>query len=458
MFKTIIPIILLVGSIFLAKYLLSTGPTPKKRPFIERSPVVEITSLKPQNYTVTLTTFGIVKAGTQTSLVSEVSGRVLSISNKFQEGSYFNKGETLLTIDQANYKNALAIVASDVAANRATLNQINEEEKSNKRSLLLAKKNFALGKKEVNRLSALLNKKVIARSVLDIEQQKTNQLLQKVEDLQGRLNTFSSRKQATLAKIDATLARQKQEQLNLSRTRITSPYTGRVLIKNVDVGQFVGTGSVLGKIYSTDYVEVDLPLSLNRYELLGLPEAFKNKSVTEKSYPKVSFSNPSSKLKNKWQGRVVRTSAALDANSRQITVIARVDNPFDARAGLTSPLRIGQYIEAKIKGKTFRNVYVLPSIAVRQNKEILLLEEGKIQILPVTTLWNTQRETIVRVEQDVVGKQLVLTSLSQAIEGMKAITVDEQQKIDQAKQADKGMMKKKSRINSDSADSTKKQQ
>jgi len=447
MLKTIIPVLVLAGTIFLAKYLLGSGPEAKKKPFFERSPVVETMVLKPQNYTVTIKASGIVKAGTQTNLVSEVAGRIVSISDDFKAGNYFNKNKTLITIDKANYENSLAVVKGDVAASRATLNQLNAEEKSLKRSYQLARKNLTLGKKEVNRLRGLWAKRLITRSALDIEEQKTNQLQQKLEDLQGKLDTFKSRRQATDAKIAATLAREKQERLNLSRTIIKAPYEGRVLEKNVDVGQFVGTGTLLGKVYATDYVEVDLPLSLARYELLNLPEAFKNKSIDTKSFPKVTFKNPNSNQKNEWQGRVVRSSAALDANSRQITVIARVDNPFDAKKGVTSPLRIGQYIEAQIKGKTFENVYVLPTIAVRQNKEILLLDDGKIRIVSVNALWNTQTETIVRVEENIMDKQLVTTSLSQATNGMKVITLEEQKKKDKKENKRKEERKTKSDTN-----------
>ena len=443
MFKVIFPILALAGAVFLSKYLISTGPEPKKRPFVERSPVVEVITLKPEDYTVTLTASGMVKAGTQTSLVSEVSGKVLTISSKFQEGGYFSKGETLLTIDQENYKNTLAVVASDVAANRAQLTQLDEEQKSAKRSYQLAKNNLVLGKKEVSRLQGLLRKKVIARSFLDTELQKTNQLQQKLEDLQGRLNTFKSRKQAISAKISAVQARQKQERLNLSRTIIKAPYAGRVLEKKVDIGQFASKGTALGKIYATDYVEVALPLSLNRYELLGLPEAFKNKAINQQDYPDVVFTNPNSIQKNQWKGKIVRTSAALDVNSRQITVIARVDNPFDAKQGLTSPLRIGQYIKAKIQGKTFKDVYVLPASAVRLNKEIMLLVDGKIHIVPVVTLWNSQRETVIKVSEDVASKQLITTTLTQATEGMKVLTVEQQKQKNKKRREDNSKKKNK---------------
>ncbi len=444
MFKVILPILLLVGTIFLGKYLIGTGPEPQKKPFVVSSPVVEVMTLSPQDYTVSIKASGIVRAGTQTNLVSEVSGRITKISDKFQEGSYFEKGEVLLSIDQANYKNSLAIVLADVAANRALLAQINEEEKSSKRSYQLAKKNLSLGKKEVSRLRGLLAKKVIARSILEIEQQKTNQLQQKLEDLKGKINTFKSRKQATQAKITATLARETQERLNLSRTIIKAPYSGRIFQKNVGIGQFVSMGSTLGKIYSTDYAEVDLPLSLPRYELLGLPESFKNKSVNKQLFPDVRFTNPNSIQSNQWKGRVVRTSAVLDVNSRQINVIARIDNPFDAINNLRSPLRIGQYIEAKIKGKTFKDVYVLPSVSVRQNKEILVLADGKIHIIPITVLWNTQTETVVSTKENIDSKNLVITSMSQATEGMKVITVKDYE----AKQKKQKKNKNNNKVNS----------
>ena len=170
MFKTIIPVLVLAGAIFLAKYLLGSGPEAKKKPFVERTPVVEVMTLKPQVYTVTISASGIVKAGTQTNMISEVSGRVLSISDTFEEGNYFNKNQVLIKIDKANYENALAVVKSDIAANRAGLNQLNEEEKSLKRSYQLARQNLNIGKKELNRLKGLWAKRLIARSVLENEE------------------------------------------------------------------------------------------------------------------------------------------------------------------------------------------------------------------------------------------------------------------------------------------------
>lgn len=443
MLKIILPILMLAGAIFFGKYLLDTGPKAKKKPFVERLPVVEVQKLKTRDYTVSIKASGVVRAGIQTNLVAEVSGKIIKVSDKFLEGNYFKKGETLLKIDPSNYENALAISQSDVAANQATLSQLNEEEKSTKRSYYLAQKNLKLGQKELSRLHNLWKKKLIARSAVDAEEQKINQLQQRLEESQGKLNSYKSRKLAIKAKINAALSRQKQERLNISRALIKAPYAGRVLQRNIDRDQFVGTGTSLGKIYATRYVYVDLPLSLNQYELLGISEGFENSNLKTQNHPKVSFSSTNSRNKSFWQGQIVRTSAALDVDSRQIKVIAKIDKPFIAKQSTHKnkhwarniPLKIGQYLNAEIEGKTFRKIYVLPSSTVRQNKEILLLQQGKVHIVPVDIIFNTSSSTVLSAKESIEGKQLIITPLSQVTEGSRVITLEE--KIKQNKEKDK---------------------
>lgn len=447
MLKLITPILLLAGAFFLGKYLIATGPEPKKKATSATVPVVEVMPLKLKNYTVYIKASGIVKAGIQSNLVSEVAGKVVRISDDFQEGAYFDAKTTLIEIDKQNYLNSVSIARSDVAANMSNLKQLIEEEKSNSRSIKLAKRNLQLGNKEVVRLRGLWKKKLIARSLVDAEEQKQNQLEQKLQELQGKQNTYASRRSVIEAQINSAQARLKQEELDLSRTLIQAPYAGRVLKKNVDIGQFVSKGTVLGEIYATDYVNVELPLSLNQYELLGMQESFRNKKVDQDKLPEVTFTHADSTRKDSWKGRVVRSSAALDAESRLINVIVRIDKPFDLKkedeeAEYGVPVRIGQYLNARIKGKTFKDVYVLPPVAVRHNREILLLRDGKINIVPVNVVWNASDVTVVTSQQPLMGEHLVITSLNQAVEGMNVISLDEQLRLSEQKKKNKKQIEK----------------
>ncbi len=433
MLKIIFPILILIGAGYLGKYLLATGPDAKKRPFVQRLPVVEISPLKAESYTVFIEASGIVTAGTKSNLVAEVAGRITKISENFKEGSYFEKDEVLLEIDKSDYLSAINIAKSDVEVNKANLKQITAEERSNLNSIKLAQRNLAIGNKELGRVRALFKRRTLSRSAVDTEEQRVNQLQQTLQNLQGAQATYKSRKSAIQAQINSSKARVKQENLRLSRASIKAPYAGRILSKNADFGQFVTTGSMLAETYATDFVNVELPLSLNQYELLGMPEAFRNKQISPNDLPEVTLTNPDSLRKDNWQGKVVRTSAALDALSRQINVIVRVDKPYEAREGISSPIRIGQYLKARIKGKTFNNVYVLPPVSVIYNREIRLLDDGKIKIVPVEVVWNSTESTVVRSSVNIEGSNLILTNLTQAVSGMSVLTVEEQRKLNKEK-------------------------
>lgn len=377
--KIILPLLVIAVGFGLGKFLIATGPEAEKQPQETRPTVIEAQPLNLQSYQVKVSASGIVKAQTQTSLVAEVSGKVLEISPNFQAGSYFDKGANLLKLDAANYTNAVTIAEGDLAQKQLALEEQQAQAK-------LAQRDWNLLDGNASRPQS---------------------------DLAARRPHIA----AAQAAINAAEAKLQQEKLNLARTRITAPYSGRVQEKRVEVGQYITPGTVLGVIYATDAVEVHLPLSLAQYELLGMPEAFRDKAADTAAMPKVEFSPSNGNRSDAWQGQVVRSSAALDEKSRQISVIAQIDQPFIAREGVSAPLRIGQYITAKIDGKTFNNVYVVPASAVRQGKEILLLRDGKVSVQPINLVWNAEKDVVIQTDADLNGQRVIITPLPLATEG-----------------------------------------
>ncbi len=377
--KIILPLLVIAVGIGLGKFLIATGPDAEKHPQETRPTVVEVQSLNAQSYQVKVSASGIVKAQTQTSLVAEVSGKVLEISPHFQAGNYFDKGETLLKLDAANYTNAIVIAEGDLAQKQLALQEQQAQ-------ATLAQRDWNLLDGNASRPQS---------------------------DLAARRPHIA----AAQAAIAAAEAKLQQEKLNLARTRITAPYSGRVQEKRVEVGQYVTPGTVLGVIYATDAVEVHLPLSLAQYALLGISEAFRDKAADPAAMPKVAFNPSNGNRSDTWQGRVVRSSAALDEKSRQISVIAQIDQPFITREGVSAPLRIGQYLTAKIDGKSFSNVYVVPTSAVRQGKEILLLRDSKVSVQPINLVWNTEKEVVIQTDADLNGQRVIITPLPLATEG-----------------------------------------
>ncbi len=514
--KTIVPVLLLVSGFAFAKYLMETGPEPGKLPPTDRTPVVEAQEVQPQDYTVTVKASGLVKARTQSSLVTEVGGKVLEISPNFRPGGYFEKGAMLLRLDDTNYQDAINIAKSNIAANEAALAQLDQEERNTvtslslaeknlltvqknyelarqnigniqrkdapirknsgliQQNLALAKQNMALGqrnlqlaKKELIRTQDLAKRRLIALNQVEIQEQKVlqleqalvqqqqsmvqqeqqltqqdqslaqqdqnvlqqqqqalqqeqavNQQMQTIATLRGQLATYESRRHSLQANKQLAKTQLLQQERNLGRTRIMAPYSGRILEQKVDVGQYLSPNSALGVLYATDYVEVEMPLTLEQFALLDMTDTFLADGTLPENLPAVTFSVPLDQDKHSWQGRVTGTRATLNEQSRQITVVARIDNPFERQGEQNTTLKIGQYLNASITGKTFKAVYVLPPSAVRQNRDVLLLKDNKVSITPIQVVWSAEQEVVVSSEQPFSATQVVITPLGQATEGM----------------------------------------
>ncbi|MGB1310882.1 MAG: efflux RND transporter periplasmic adaptor subunit [Leucothrix sp.] len=379
--QLILIIALVAGSVALANYLIKTKPEPRKRVRQPTIPVVEVMTPITQSYTQKIRSSGSVETNLSTNLVSEVSGKVVEVTQAFQEGSYFKKGQHLLSIDSTDYRNAIVIAKAEVSQRRLDV-------KNEQNLARLAVRDFKL----------LGNNR--------------------------RPGEMASRKPhlaAAIANLDAAKTRLQQAKNNLKKTKIVAPYTGRLQSANVNIGQFVSTGTQLGQVYSTDYVEVRLPLSLADYEQLKLPENYKNQqSINTDKLPKVIFSaNYGSKI-HRWEGRIVRASAAMDQRTRQIPVIARIDDPFNKRDGdTTPPIKIGQFLKAEILGSRLNNVYIIPTASTRQNREVMLYDDGIIKILPIEVITGENDSLVIKQSALPPNAKLIITPMPSAKTGMK---------------------------------------
>ena len=80
--------------------------------------------------------------------------------------------------------------------------------------------------------------------------------------------------QAAQARVISAESALTKAKLDLERTAVTAPFSGRVLQQLVDIGQVVGVGAQLAEVYATDYVEVRLPVRNADLAFVDLPEQF----------------------------------------------------------------------------------------------------------------------------------------------------------------------------------------
>ena len=134
----------------------------------------------------------------------------------------------------------------------------------------------------------------------------------------------------------------------------------------------------VARIYAVDYVEISLPLTNRQLGFIELSENFGNdSSKKESSMLGVNIKAMIGQKAYKWVGKIVRSEGAIDVQSRQLAVIAKIDDPYNKTqtSNQNPPLKVGQYIEAEIYGKKLTNVFVIPQTALRENNYVWVIED-----------------------------------------------------------------------------------
>ena len=376
--RILVPVVVISLAVLTFSWMMKNRPEATLRKPPPTVTAVEATTLKPVDYKVRIPSYGNVTPRTKSTLKPEVSGRVVSIAPNFREGGFFEEGDLLLTIDPRDYETAVVVAKATLAQREGAL----EIERAQHEQAVENWKLLGDGT-EPNPLT--LRKPQLAEAVANVESAK---------------------------------ARLVEAERNLERTEIRAPFAGRILKKEADVGQSVSPGNVLAEIFAIDYVEVRLPLFNEQLDYLDLPEGYRGDEHTNPgSGPKVLLKGAHGSREFIWEGEIVRAEGAFDPGSRQLFVVAQVDDPYSRSGDGTPPLKVNQFVEAEILGDTLGGVFVIPRSAIRDGKEVLIIDaENKIRRRDVTILWRDEENVIVR-DNLAEGEILCTTSMRFAADG-----------------------------------------
>ena len=337
--------------------LLVGKPAPEKKPeTASEIRTAETFTAKPSSRSLTVKTQGTIEPRFKIAISSQVSGLVVGTSKEYFPGSYFTKNEILISIEKADYEYAVAKAESQLAAARQRV----AEEKG--RALQAKRQWQQLGSTEANALFLR----------------------------QPQLAAANAAEHAALQELDAA-------KRNLNRTKISAPFNGRIMDKFVDVGQFVTPGARLIQVHATDVVQVRLPLTDRQVALLDLPLRMEDSvrlETGEEEAIRVELSAKFAGQRWSWNGKIVRTEAQIDVNSRLVYAVAEIDNPFiSEKESERPPLAPGLFVSAEIRTKEFENVTVLPRNVLRNDSTIPIINEvNRFNYLPITVL-KSNKET-----------------------------------------------------------------
>lgn len=359
------------GSIFL---LYKFKPEAKKREIPKTIVRVDTIDAKRSNYPIVVNANGTIEAETRGNLVAQIRGEITSVSDNFKDGGSFKKGDVLIQIDRRDYQADLSQSLAQLSQAQATYSQ-----------------------EQANAEQALLDWKRLGNTT-------------QAPDLVARKPQLSAAK----AQLDSAKAANQTAKLNLTRTTLTAPYDGRIIERQAVLGQYVAIGTTISEVFSTEGIEVRLPMSQEEFSQLGL-DSFTPETANQFD---VTLSSTTGSKEYQWGAQITRINSTFDINTRQIDVFAKVEDPFGSKHGQPA-LKIGQFVSATIKGRLVENVFVIPNKSIREGSYVYVVRNEKLAKQSINIVWQDDQNALIT-DGFNEGEMVVTTSLNSTLAGANA--------------------------------------
>jgi multidrug efflux pump subunit AcrA (membrane-fusion protein) len=377
--------------------------------------------------------FGNVEPTVILKAKAEISGKISYLHPDLKKGASLKKGTVVLRIERTTFTLSLNQTKAGLVGSQSSLEQLITEEKNTKQSLLLALKNLKVGLKEFERIKTIWNKRLIARSTLDKEEQKVLSLRQQVQDIKGKLASYKSRKLATQAQINQSKTQVDQSKDTLGKTEVRLPFDARIGNVAVEKGEFTPAGTLLFEALGLEKIEIiaQLPTRQFRPLLSGLENTKKpslNLRDPENLGRVLSKMNIEARVRlvgglsesTVWKGQLVRLSESIDPLRDTIGLIIEVDRPYEGVIpGERPPLLKGMYTSVELFSPA-RARFILPRKAIHQGRVYIATADNTLSIRRVKPLFLQGNLVVLSDENSdiTIGEKIIISDVIPVMEGM----------------------------------------
>ncbi|MCB1923466.1 MAG: efflux RND transporter periplasmic adaptor subunit [Gammaproteobacteria bacterium] len=355
------------GFAFAVWQLLETAPkSSRERPPAPKA-LVDVVATRAERHAVELHAAGTVSSAYELEIRPQVGGRIARLHPEFEPGGRIVAGETIVEIDAADYRIALAAAEAEVAKARATV-------------------------------TLEQGRRVVAREELD--------------SLKGSLQIDATSQALALRKpqlrqVEADLAtaenRVRQAQLDLERTTFSLPYDVLVLERARVAGEVVAARELVGRVTRADRYWLDLRTQPDQISRLRVANA-------QTPGARVSLRHNGDII----HGQLVRIRADLADDSRLAGLIAEI--PVDDATRMQ--LLLGSYVEASIDAGFIDGAIAVPRRAVGDNARVWVVDaDDTLQIRQADVLWESAQQLLLSPSTLQAGDRIIVSRVSGLVPG-----------------------------------------
>lgn len=364
--KVLLPLVVLAVGFAAFQYLKATRPETPKRPKQERSFNVTTVRVQPGDVRPRLTLYGATTAGRQVEIRARVSGPVIETSPALVEGGFIARGETLLTIDPFDYRNALAESEAQLAETRARITELEASIASDTVSLGHARAQLELAIQDLGRAEPLVKRGAVTERTVDERQQVVLQRRQAADQLANAIKVWEARvaqSRAAAQRLEAAIARARRR---IEETRLEAPFNAYVAEVTTQVGRMIGANDKVATLIDRDWIEVRFALTDAQFGRMVAGEGplVGRKVDVEWTLGGNTFA---------YKARIERIGARVTSETGGVEVLARIDNPAEP-----IQLRPGAFVTATLDDVLYRGVVQLPGSSLYDRDTVYVVVDGRL--------------------------------------------------------------------------------
>lgn len=377
-FTFILPVLILVSAVLGMNYMSSFKPVPEEKAEEIKAMPVLTTAAQTETVTLSVTTQGEVQPRTQISLVPQVNGILTYMSPKFIEGGAFTKGQLLARIEPVEYELRVVQAKANIAQAETALAREKSESE--------------IARRDWDELGG-----GGAPSALTLREPQMAE---------------------AAARLDAAKAQLAEAELQLARTSIYAPFTGRVIRRDVNAGAYIVTAQSLGEIYSADIMDVRLPLTNQELGRAGLTVGY---TASKGQGIPVTLSANVAGRQASWQAEIVRTDSRFDPQTRVLFAYAEVRNPFENGG---TPLVPGTFVDARVSGEDVEAAIIIPREGLRGDDRVFIAKTDDTLEIRSVVVRASDRNRAVITDGLRAGESVIVSPIRGAANGLKIDIVD----------------------------------
>lgn len=355
----ILAVILLIGTVLLAKYLIDNKKQSKP---VANNLVKTVFAQKVQNSSIPIiiTANGSLLAKNKIELYSEVQGVMEKSMKEFKSGTHFNQGDVLVKMNSAeffanlqaqksNLYNALTAVMPDIR-----LDFPSEYEKWEQY----------------------------------LQQFKMNEPLQSLPEINSEKEKFFISGRG----IFSHFYNVKNLEVKLQKYTLKAPFKGVLTEALITPGTLIRVGQKLGEFIDTSLFEIAVDVKSQYRSLL---EIGKNVSVYNLNKTQ------------SWKGKVVRINGKVDTASQTLKVFIELSG---------NNLKEGEYLTVEIDAKEEENAFEVSRKLLVDNDKLYVVRDSVLDLITINPVFENKNTMVVKGIEN--GTQILSKPIPGAHAGM----------------------------------------